>query len=62
MALQQHNVNDEVEQAFDRLFSYLDESRDGLKPSELERMLDQASWTLGDDYREWFELSGDPYE
>lgn len=62
MALDQADVDIAVERAFDRLFEDLDDAREDMKPSQLERMLDKANWGLGDDYREWYELSGDAYE
>lgn len=62
MELTQDRVESAVESAFDRLFEDLDDARGDMKPSQLERMLDKANWGLGDDYRDWYELSGDPYE
>lgn len=64
MALTQDVLEDIVTKSFDALFDELDDRRTetDMRPSELERMLDKANWGLGDDYRDWYELSGDPYE
>lgn len=57
MSLTRDYVETEVSRALDRLFQDLDfdAQRSGVKPSELAKLLDQSSWGLGDDYREWFE-------
>lgn len=62
MALTQDALEDLVTKTFDGLFEELDSQRGDMPPSRLERMLDKANWGLGDDYRDWYELSGDPYE
>lgn len=63
-ALTRDSVENEVSLSLDALFNDLDyrAQKQGVKPSELAKMLDQTSWGLGDDYREWFEGSGDPFE
>lgn len=63
VALNRDSVENEVSIALDALFNDLDfrAQRQGVKPSELALMLDQSSWGLGDDYREWFESSGDEF-
>lgn len=57
MALTRDEVETHVSIVFDRMFQDLDmiAQDKGVKPSELAKMLDQSSWGLGNDYREWFE-------
>lgn len=61
--LTRDEVETRVSHAFDRLFEELDciAQEEGQKPSELSVLLDQSSWGLGDDYREWFEQGDEEY-
>lgn len=63
-ALTRDSVETEVSISLDALFNDLDyrAQKQGVKPSELALLLDQTSWGLGDDYREWYEQSGDIFE
>lgn len=62
--LTRNDVGYAVERSLDRLFEELDLQiqRSGQKPSELSALLDQASWGLGDDYREWFSEGDGEFE
>lgn len=61
--LTRDEVETEVSYALDKLFESLDEQSQeaGMVPSELAKLLDQSSWGLGDDYREWFEQGDEEY-
>lgn len=58
------DVEYEVSMALDKLFAKLDvvREREGFNPSELAKLLDQSSWGMGDDYREWFENGDTTFE
>jgi len=61
--LTRDEVDSRVTSALYSLFEALDmEAQEaGTLPSELAQLLDQASWGLGDDYREWFEEGDEEY-
>jgi len=63
ISLTRDEVETRVSRYLDKLFEELDyvAQREGTKPSELARLLDQSSWGLGDDYREWFEQGDEEY-
>lgn len=61
--LTRDEVDGRVTSAFYKLFEELDgEAQEAaMLPSELAKLLDQSSWGLGDDYREWFEEGDEEY-
>lgn len=55
MALTRELALEMILSAQDRLFEDIDERANGLAPSQVKKLLDQAAHGWGDDYREWFE-------